>query len=130
MIRTAWIGGSYEAATRQTITDLPPTAISRRHAEPGMGADVPLLKLIQAMPGASTHALLERLPGVKKETASRALIKMRSKRLIHSVKIAIAGRKPGNLWYPGPAPVTINHMTVGRPRTVVQPWPQQHLQAH
>ena len=55
MIRTAWIGGSYEAATRQTITDLPPTAISRRHAEPGMGADVPLLKLIQAMPGSRTE---------------------------------------------------------------------------
>ncbi len=118
---TIWIGGSYQAATRCAVPDLPAVSIKNRHAEPGMGADVPLLRLIEAMPGASTHALLERLPGVKKETASRALIKMRSKRLIHSVKIAIAGRKPGNLWYPGPAPVTINHMTVGRPRTGVQP---------
>ena len=121
MIRTAWIGGSYQAATRHTITDLPPTAISKRHAEPGMGADVPLLKLIQAMPGSSTDALLERIPHIKKTTASRALLKMRSKRVIHSVKISVTygngnQRRPACLWYPGPAPVTVNHMTVGRPR--------------
>lgn len=121
MIRTAWIGGSYEAATRQTITDLPPTAISRRHAEPGIGADVPLLKLIQAMPGSRTEDLLSRLSHIKSSSVSRALFKMRAKQVIHSVKISVTygngnQRRPACLWYPGPAPVTVNHMTVGRPR--------------
>ena len=69
-----------------------------------MGADVPLLKLIQAMPGSSTDALLERIPHIKKTTASRALLKMRSKRVIHSVKISVTygngnQRRPGaHLW--------------------------------
>jgi len=119
--RTIWIGGSYEAATRSTPIVLPPCRIVRRHAQPGMGADVPLLKLIEAMPGTSTEKLLSSLPEVKPETASRALHKMQQKNLIHRVKISIVcgpgnRKRPGNLWYPGPAPVTINHMAVGRPR--------------
>ena len=121
MIRTAWIGGSYQAATRQTITDLPQTAIAKRHAEPGMGADVPLLKLIQSMTGSRTDDLLSRLSHIKSTSVSRALFKMRSKRVIHSVKISVTygngnQRRPACLWYPGPAPATVNHMTVGGPR--------------
>ena len=113
--RTIWIGGSYEAATRGAVIELPRTAIAKRHAQPGMGADVPLLKLIEAMPGTSTEKLLSSLPEVKPETASRALHKMQQKNLIHRVKISIVcgpgnRKRPGNLWYPGPAPVTINRM--------------------
>ncbi len=123
--RTAWIGGSYEAATRGAVIELPRTAIAKRHAPPGMGADAPLLKLIEAMPGSSTEKLLSSLPEVKPETASQALHKMQQKNLIHRVKISIVcgpgnRKRPGNLWYPGPAPVTVNHMAVGRPREGVR----------
>ncbi len=79
-----------------------------------------LASIVKTTPGLSSAEIADRFPEVKRKTISDTLYSLTVWKVAYSVKKSALRTNghacPMNFWYPGKAPVTINHMTNGRPR--------------
>ena len=107
---TIWIGGSYYAAA-----GLPEPAV------PEVSLRSKVLALIVSTPGLSSKTICLMFEPISRNVTSRNLHSLKVAGAVYSIRTSV--RAPGskaahttNVWFPGPAPQVINHMTAGRPR--------------
>ena len=96
VLRTAWIGGSYEAACGG---EAPPETKVR-----GATSNA-ILRLLILQPGADMVTIREHLH-MSKKAATMGLDRLRKADKVHSIV-----RKGRGRWFVGSAPRTINHVT-------------------